>query len=76
MTNQPSAIELEVEVPGAPEDVWSAVATGPGISSWYVPQGDEVQVSVWTYRYSSEAGATAEADQSGWQTWLSHRAAS
>ena len=31
------SIELDVEVPGSPEEVWRAVATGPGISSWYVP---------------------------------------
>ncbi|MXW42737.1 MAG: SRPBCC domain-containing protein [Acidimicrobiia bacterium] len=31
------SIELEVEVAGTPEKVWRAVATGPGISSWYVP---------------------------------------
>jgi uncharacterized protein YndB with AHSA1/START domain len=30
-------IELEVEVPGSPEEVWQAIATGPGITSWYVP---------------------------------------
>lgn len=30
-------IELEVEVEGSPEEVWRAIATGPGISSWYVP---------------------------------------
>lgn len=30
-------IELSVEVPGTPEEVWEAIATGPGISSWYVP---------------------------------------
>jgi uncharacterized protein YndB with AHSA1/START domain len=30
-------IELDIEVPGTPEEVWRAVATGPGISSWYVP---------------------------------------
>lgn len=35
-------VELTVEVPGTPEDVWSAIATGPGISSWFVPtQVDE-----------------------------------
>lgn len=39
MTEQPDerAIELEVTVDGTPEDVWRAIATGPGISSWYVP---------------------------------------
>lgn len=31
------SIELEVEVNGSPEEVWAAIATGPGISSWYVP---------------------------------------
>jgi len=30
-------INLEVEVPGTPDEVWRAIATGPGISSWYVP---------------------------------------
>lgn len=30
-------IRLEIEVPGTPEQVWAAIATGPGISSWYVP---------------------------------------
>jgi uncharacterized protein YndB with AHSA1/START domain len=30
-------IDLEVAVDGTPEEVWRAIATGPGISSWYVP---------------------------------------
>jgi uncharacterized protein YndB with AHSA1/START domain len=35
-------IDLSVEVPGTPEEVWAAIATGPGISSWFVPhQVDE-----------------------------------
>ncbi len=42
MSNTPSpeerrSIELEIEVPGTPEEVWRAIATGPGITSWYVP---------------------------------------
>lgn len=31
------SIQVEVEVPGTPEQVWQAIATGPGISSWFVP---------------------------------------
>jgi uncharacterized protein YndB with AHSA1/START domain len=31
------SIAVEVEVPGTPEEVWQAIATGPGISSWFVP---------------------------------------
>lgn len=30
-------IRLEVEVPGTPEEVWEAIATGPGVQSWFVP---------------------------------------
>lgn len=30
-------VQAEVEVPGSPEVVWKAIATGPGISSWFVP---------------------------------------
>jgi uncharacterized protein YndB with AHSA1/START domain len=31
------SVEAEVEVPGTPDEVWQAIATGPGISSWFVP---------------------------------------
>ena len=31
------SIQVEVEVPGTPEEVWKAIATGSGISSWFVP---------------------------------------
>lgn len=37
MSESGRSIELEVEVHGTPEEVWRAIATGPGISSWYVP---------------------------------------
>ncbi len=44
-------IELDIEVPGTPEQVWQAIATGPGISSWYTThrvderEGGAVEVS-------------------------------
>ena len=31
------SVSVEVEVPGTPEEVWDAIATGPGISKWFVP---------------------------------------
>lgn len=31
------SVQVEFEVPGTPEEVWQALATGPGISSWFVP---------------------------------------
>lgn len=42
------SVQVEVEVPGTPEEVWRAIATGPGISAWFVPtrmeerQGGEI----------------------------------
>ena len=30
-------IENSIEVPGSPEAVWEAIATGPGIEAWFVP---------------------------------------
>lgn len=30
-------IAVETEVPGTPEEVWKAIATGPGLTAWFVP---------------------------------------
>jgi uncharacterized protein YndB with AHSA1/START domain len=38
------SVEAEVEVLGTPEEVWQAIATGPGISSWFVPSTLEERV--------------------------------
>jgi uncharacterized protein YndB with AHSA1/START domain len=37
MTKDPRRIETEIEVPGTPEQVWEAIATGPGLTAWFVP---------------------------------------
>jgi uncharacterized protein YndB with AHSA1/START domain len=45
------SVQAEVEVPGTPEQVWEAIASGPGITSWFVPSqvdgrvGGEVRCS-------------------------------
>lgn len=31
------SVQIAVEVSGTPDEVWQAIATGPGISSWLVP---------------------------------------
>lgn len=38
------SVEAEVEVPGTPDEVWQAIATGPGITSWFVPSAVEERV--------------------------------
>jgi uncharacterized protein YndB with AHSA1/START domain len=35
------SVQVEVEIPGTPEEVWQAIATGPGLSSWFVPAAFE-----------------------------------
>ncbi len=30
-------VEVAFDLPGTPEQIWNAIATGPGISSWFVP---------------------------------------
>jgi uncharacterized protein YndB with AHSA1/START domain len=35
------SVQVEVEVPGTTEEVWQAIATGPGITSWFVPTRSE-----------------------------------
>jgi uncharacterized protein YndB with AHSA1/START domain len=31
------SVELVVELPGTPEQIWQAIATGPGFTAWFVP---------------------------------------
>ncbi|MFO0898235.1 MAG: SRPBCC domain-containing protein [Pirellulales bacterium] len=31
------SVAVQIEVPGTPEEVWQAIATGPGVSAWFVP---------------------------------------
>ncbi len=38
------SVQSEAEVPGTPEQVWQAIATGPGVSSWFVPCSIEERV--------------------------------
>ena len=38
------SVQVEVEVPGTPEEVWRAISTGPGVSSWFVPTTIEERV--------------------------------
>lgn len=38
------SVQVETEVPGTPEEVWQAIATGPGISAWFVPTEVEERV--------------------------------
>jgi len=68
MTDQ-RAIDLSVDVDGTPEEVWEAIATGPGVSSWFIPT-----------RIEGRAGGEVAMDFGGYGTetgsvtaWEPHR---
>jgi uncharacterized protein YndB with AHSA1/START domain len=42
--NAERRIEVEVEVPATPEQAWEAIATGPGITAWFMPAEVEGRV--------------------------------
>lgn len=57
------SVQAEVDVSGTPEQVWRAIATGPGISSWFVPTTLEERVggttmSSFAPNHSMDAKAT------------------
>ena len=58
------SVQAEVEVPGTPEQVWQAIATGPGISSWFVPSEVDERVggkAVSTFGPGMESAGTITA---------------
>ena len=52
------SVQVEVEVQGSSDEVWTAIGTGPGISCWFVPTEFDtlgsVDISVQPYENSSE----------------------
>jgi uncharacterized protein YndB with AHSA1/START domain len=63
---QQRVIDLSVSVPGTPEEVWRAIATGPGISSWFVPHEVE-QREGGLVTMSFGAYGTGTAEVTAWQ---------
>jgi uncharacterized protein YndB with AHSA1/START domain len=61
----PLRLELEIEVPGTPEQVWDALATAAGISAWFMPTESEERAGG---RLVTHMGPDADlpADITGW----------
>jgi len=54
-------IAVETEVPGTPEEVWQAIATGPGLTAWFVPsQVEERQKGSMVMNFGPGMESTAE----------------
>ena len=72
MTDEPRprerVIDLSVEVTGTPEQVWEAIATGPGISSWYVPTTvDEHEGGATTSRFGDGPEMLVAGSVAAWE---------
>lgn len=54
------SVQVDVEVPGTPEQVWQAIATGPGITSWFEPtEVEEREGGKMVFHMDSTATITA-----------------
>ena len=52
-------VEMELEVQATPEEVWQAIATGPGISAWFVPtRVEEREGGAVTFEFGGEMGSS------------------
>jgi uncharacterized protein YndB with AHSA1/START domain len=61
----PLRYELTWEVPGTPEQVWAAIATGAGISSWMMPTTMEEREGG-SVTFSMGPDATSDGIVTGW----------
>ncbi|XXX74460.1 SRPBCC domain-containing protein [Sorangium sp. So ce134] len=59
-------VELEFVVPGTPEQVWRAIATGPGISAWFTPTTADERVGG-KIEFAFGEGATSSGTITAWE---------
>ena len=61
------SVQVETEVPGTPEEVWHAIATGPGVSSWFVPtEMEEVDGKPVAVKSNFDPGMESRAVLTAW----------
>ncbi|TIX84932.1 MAG: SRPBCC domain-containing protein, partial [Mesorhizobium sp.] len=62
------SVEAQVDVPGTSEDVWNAIATGPGISQWFVPSELEGRIGGTTVsHFAADGSMDAVATITAWE---------
>lgn len=59
-------VEIETLVPGAPEEVWRAIATGPGMTAWFTPAKVDERVGG-EIVFSFGPGIESKGVVTGWQ---------
>lgn len=60
------SLEMQIELPGTPEQVWQAIATGPGITAWFVPT-DLEQREGGAVAFHLGPGMTSHGKITGWE---------
>ena len=64
----PLRFELTIEVPGPPEQVWDALATANGISSWMTPtDGEEGLGGTLVFHMGEGEGESSPAEITAWE---------
>lgn len=59
-------VEMEILVPGTPEQVWQAMATGPGMSAWFTPTSVEEHVGG-AIRFDFGGGMSSQGTVTRWE---------
>ena len=57
---------MEFDVPGTPEQVWQAIATGPGITAWFVPSAVEERLGG-AVSFDLGPGMSSSGHVTGWE---------
>lgn len=62
-------VEMEFLVPGTPEQVWNAIATGPGMSAWFVRTAVDERVggTITFYFGESDSEDTSSGPVTAWE---------
>jgi len=60
------SVELELELPGTPEEIWRVMATGPGYSAWFMPTEIEEREGG-AVRFDLGMGITSTGHVTTWQ---------
>ncbi|KQR16588.1 SRPBCC domain-containing protein [Cellulomonas sp. Leaf334] len=63
--NVPYRLEFSVEVPGTAEQVWQAIATSTGLSSWYLPTEIEERQGG-SVHFTIDPGMGSDGHVTGW----------
>lgn len=59
-------VEMEITVPGTPEQVWHAMATGPGNAAWFTPATIEERVGG-ELKFDFGAGSFSKGEVTAWE---------